>query len=344
MLNLPNTSALIEVVSVSTVVLDVHASWVDFTSPSTFAPNGGNVTISTATTTTIVGSPSGSTIRNVKTIFVVNTDGTNSEVVTVRHYDGSIFSTIWAGTLQAGDTLQYEEDDGFMVIDKTGARKIAAATGRFVKNTTLTISSGSTFTTGPLTNTIRIRGTGGGGGGAGCTSVAAAASYGGGGGGAGYVEKTFSVTPNTAYSFTCGAAGSNASGAAGGNGGNSTFVVGAVTVTAFGGGGAPIATAVTTTPQAYLGGAGGVISTNGDLNAAGESGSYGNMTAITPVGVSGSGGSSVWGGGGAAITAVGNGAGAVGFGAGGGGAATGASTARAGGLPVPGAWVVEEYT
>src|SRR5580698_2469734 len=173
MLNLSNTSSLIKVVSVSSVVLDVHASWVDFTSPSTFAPSSGNSVINTAATTNIVGSPSGSAIRNVKSVLIANTDSANSEQITVQHYDGTHTVTIWQGTLQSGDTLQYEENDGFMVIDKTGERKIAAATGRYIKTTLLT--TGTSFTTSNLTNTIKIRMVGGGGGGAGCTSVASAA-------------------------------------------------------------------------------------------------------------------------------------------------------------------------
>ena len=341
MILLTTPSDLIQVVTVSSLALKVHASFVDMLG-TTITPGRLNTSISSATTTNVVASPPASTSRNVKSMFVANTDASASEAIVVQHTDGTNVETLWAGTLNAGDTLQYSEINNFTVVDKSGAAKIAAATGRFLRTTTLT--TGTSFTTGAGTNMIKIRGVGGGGGGAGCTSVASAASFGGGGGGAGYVEKTFSVTPNTTYAYTIGAAGTNASGAAGGNGGNSTFVVGGVTVTAFGGGGAPVATATTTMPTAYLGGAGGAVSTNGDLNAAGEPGAYGNVTAITPVGNSGTGGSSIWGGGGQALLAAGAGLGATGFGAGGGGAATGASTARAGGAPTAGAWVVDEFS
>ncbi len=140
------------------------------------------------------------------------------------------------------------------------------------------------------------------------------------------------------------------SGAAGGDGGNSTFVVGATTYTCLGGKGAPLATA-STVVTAYKGGAGGLASTNGDLNSSGAPGEMGVCILVgagtTEVQCSGAGGSSPFGGGGAAVNTSGAGTAGIsasGFGAGGGGACTGASSAKAGGAPTAGCWVVDEYS
>ena len=345
MLLLSTATALLQVVTGGTQILHVHASWVD-ASGATVTPTGQNTIVSSATTATIVASPPANTQRNVKSLWLQNTDATNSLTITVQHVDGQTQSTtvnIYKATLPAGWSAVYDDARGWGTVDASGGRVETPLVGRFLGSTVLTSASG-TFTTRSQTNTIKIRGVGGGGGGAGCTSVASAASFGGGGGSGAYLEKVITATPNTGYAYTCGAAGVGVSGAAGGNGGNSTFTVGATTYTATLGSGAPIATAVATVGTSYLGGTGGIVATNGDLNSTGQNGEPGIMTAITPLGVSGNGGSSPFGAGGIGRTSVGNGNAAGGFGAGGGGAATGASTVRTGGSGTGGCWIVDEYS
>lgn len=341
MLLLTSTTDLISAVTSSTAALDVHASYVDI-SGTTVTPDRKNTAISTATTTNIVLAPAGSTQRNVKYVSIRNKDASASNTVTVTHTAaGGTPVELVKVLLLAGYTLTY--DAGWFVTDSNGALVTGEAGGRLLRRTVLT-SASANHTVGADTNKIIIRGVGGGGAGGGCTSVASAASAAGGGGAGGYAEKLFTVTPSTSYAYTCGAAGAGASGALGGAGGNSTFVVGATTVTAFGGTGGPVATAVTTL-SAYKGGAGGVVSTNGDVNNGGEPGGGGFIVVVaTPLGVSGAGGSSNYGAGGDSISAVGNGVAAKGFGGGGGGAMTGASTVRTGGNGTAGMWVVEEYS
>jgi hypothetical protein len=224
--------------------------------------------------------------------------------------------------------------------------KLAVVTGptagRFLRSTLLT--TGTSFVTGVDTESIRLRMVGGGGGGSGCTSLASAACGGGGGGSAAYAEKVFDVLPNTTYTYAIGAAGTGVSGAAGNNGGNTTFTVGGVTVTAPGGGGAPIGTAATTL-VARAGGAGGTVATNGDVNSTGSPGMYGVvLITATPIIASGKGADSQFGSGGLGLVAVGNGTAATGFGSGGAGSATGASTVRTGGNGTAGCIIVDEYT
>jgi hypothetical protein len=341
MILLTNVSALVQIVTGGTQVVQVQASYIDQAS-GTFTPGALNTSISTATTTTVVPSPASSTQRNIKFISVFNSDSTNSTSITVQHTDGTTLVNLVKLTLQAGWCLTYNDLDGWVLIDSSGGRYETPLAGRFLKRSVLTTSG--TFTATAQTNTVILRGVGGGGGGGGCTSVAAAAAAAGGGGAGSYLEKTSAVSPNTGYTYTIGTAGAGASGAAGTNGGNGTFIIGATTYTVTGGTGAAVGTAATTL-TADVGGAGGTVSTNGDLNSGGQPGANGLVLIATgPIAASGAGGSSPFGSGGVGINAVGNGVAGLGFGAGGGGSMTGASAVRTGGNGTAGCWVVEEYS
>ncbi len=109
------------------------------------------------------------------------------------------------------------------------------------------LSASGTFTTGPGTRQILIRGMGGGGGGGGASAGIGQAAVGGGGGAGMYNEAVLSVTPDTSYIFVCGAGGAGGvPGGPGGGGGSSTFTVGVTTIAApagFGGAGMTNATA-----------------------------------------------------------------------------------------------------
>lgn len=343
MLLLTSTADKLQVISGSAVTVDVHASWVDRVAgpPEVITPGRTNTAITTAATIDVVAAPAASTQRNVQTLNIRNKHATSANAITVQHTDGTTVAQLFSYTLLAGEALQYLDGVGFQVFDAAGGRKVSNAAGRWLKTTVLT--SGTTFTTSASTTSIFVRATGAGGGGGGCSSVAAAAAAAGGGGGGGYAEKTFAVTPNTAYTYAIGAAGTGVSGAAGNNGGNTTFAVGGVTVTAFGGTGAPLATA-TASLTAARGGAGAIVSTSGDVNSAGMPGENGVVLIVaTPIVSSGNGGSSDFGGGGLGLVAVGNGSAAIGFGSGGGGAATGASAVRTGGNGTGGLIIVDEF-
>lgn len=206
------------------------------------------------------------------------------------------------------------------------------------------LTSGTTFTTGPNTNTIKLRLVGGGAAGGGGASALVNGAAGAGGGAGAYAEKIFTVTPSTGYTYgigaggTPGAAGNNP----GGNGGNTTFTVGATTVTAPGGaGGAGMAAVTLGNSQ---GGAGGAIATNGDLNSGGECGECGIQLSAT-IGNAGRGGGCQFGAGGQSRITAGAGNAAVGFGSGGGGGLVlNNSGSVAGGAGAAGVIIVEEYT
>lgn len=238
-----------------------------------------------------------------------------------------------AGGAVANDVLEF---DGTDWVPSSGGSTVAP--GTLLDITVLAAASG-TFTTQANTTKIRVRGVAGGGAGGGVNGGSGENRAGGGGGAGGYAEKLFSVSGSTGYAYTCGAGGTGVSAADGGDGADSTFVVGATTVTCKGGKGGKAGDV----GQGFkLGGDGGAVSTNGDVNAGGAPGGF----AFTQTGdyASGPGGSSLFGGGGNSIKTAGDGNAASGHGAGGSGGVSQNTTDRVGGNGSAGMWIVEEYS
>jgi hypothetical protein len=123
MLLLTSTSDLVRVVTGQTPGIDVHASWVDLAS-GVVTPGRTNTKITTATTTSIVGSPAASTQRNVKTINIKNIHATNSNAITVDHTDGTNAIELYEITLLAGEMLHYSDETGWTLFDATGIPKV----------------------------------------------------------------------------------------------------------------------------------------------------------------------------------------------------------------------------
>lgn len=202
--------------------------------------------------------------------------------------------------------------------------------GGLVKITYLT--AGVSFTTQSTTRNILVKLLGSGGGG-GSVANTANSQAGGGGGSGGYAEKFFAVSPSTAYTYAIGAAA-----AADTDGNNTTFTVGATTVTAPGGKKGSPGVDDTIVP----GGAGSATPTNGDLNAVGNPGFPGLVWPTDNLNVGGTGGCSPYGGGG--MPGIGGvGQAAVGYGAGGGGASTSGAGPFAGGASSQGLIIVMEF-
>lgn len=344
MLILATTASKAQIVTSAAGTVNVYAALVDGVS----AINPGAVftaTISTAATTDVVAAPASGVFRNIQTLLVRNNHASVSNDVTVQLTDGTNVEPVFKATLAVGESLQYVDGDGFAVFDATGGRKTATVgSGRFLKVTVLTSASG-THTTDPAARTIRTCLQAGGGAGGGAATVASGGGAGGGGAAGGYAEKLFTVTGNTGYSYACGAGGT--AGTAGANpgnaGGNTTFAVGATTVTANGGPGGTGMAAGTATGVA-LGGAPPSVSTNGDLNGSGAPGAPG-IRQLGTIAVSGAGGSCVYGSGHQGLIAQGTGVTGVGFGPGGSGGVTlNGGAATAGGPGRAGCIVVEEYS
>ena len=180
----------------------------------------------------------------------------------------------------------------------------------------------------------RVRAVGGGGGGGAVTATISAA---GGGGAGGYAEGTFTRAQiGASKAVTMGTAGS--AGSSGGNGGNGGDTSLGTLLIAKGGLGG-IGDGGTLPPATHHGGLGGVAGT-GDLTSAGQAGGMGFSDGVSAM--SGAGGSSQFGGGGAQEDS-GVGAAGAGYGGGGGGGSTLSATHRAGGAGALGVMIVEEY-
>lgn len=336
------TDSLKVVTATATTTIDIHATWFDNVSGTITPDNTNNAAVAGAATTTAVAGPS-SGQRNVRLLSINNTHASLSQTVTVTHTKaGGTAVQLFKCTLLTGEILHYT-DQGFLAFDAAGGVKSVGRTGRYLR--TVVISNPTTsYTTGADTNTIFARLQGGGGQGGGCTVGSASISGGGGGGAAGgYAEKTFAVTPNTAYVVAVGLGGTTSgTGAVTGQvGGITTLAVGGTTVTANGGLGGIGCTSAATVVT--LGGAPPAVSTNGDINAAGEAGNPGFVSAVG-VAVSGKGGSCKFGAGGNSLKTQGTGNAAIGNGAGGGGGCTISTTgAVAGGAGTNGIITIDEF-
>lgn len=170
------------------------------------------------------------------------------------------------------------------------------------------LTSGTSYTTPAGCVSIYVEAVGAGGAG-GTLGGAIAGSSAGGGGAGGYCAKFFAVSASTAYTYAIGAGGTGA-------GGNTTFTVGATTITASGGGQGDNAGAAS---QGRRGGAGGTA-TNGDINITGNAGGTSFAAANNTNACGGSGAGSFFGGGGRGCDNANNGT--AGTSGGGGGGAT----------------------
>lgn len=226
----------------------------------------------------------------------------------------------------------------------TQPAQFSQTTGRLLN--VLRFDASATYTPSPLAKYVIVEAVGGGGAGGGTVAAGAGTAAAGGGGGAGAYFRTRVVVDFSSIAVTVGVGGTGAVGATGGNGSASTFG----TASAPGGSPGGLGTAANAFPVLGAVGSGSNIATGANLVvAAGSVGNYSLLLSATQ-GISGSGGPSVYGGGGGfpqAGSAAGNsfpGSDAVVPGAGGGGALSlSGSSARAGGTGGRGVVLIYEY-
>jgi hypothetical protein len=220
-------------------------------------------------------------------------------------------------------------------------QSVAASTGRLI-NVQVFKTSGTYTPTSGMTHCI-IQCVGGGGAGGGAPSNITSASAAGGGGSGGFSQSyVTSATIGGSQAVTIGAGGTGVSNGNGNAGANTS--VGAIVI-ARGGSGAPVAGAIGSVVQFYIGAAGGVVGT-GDITFEGSPGDNGVGGSGATQTISGSGGNSCFGGGGRSIQANGTGSSATANS--GGGGAGGASFAgggnQAGGNGGSGIVIIYEYS
>jgi hypothetical protein len=156
MLLLTSTSDVIRVVTSAVSDIRVHADFADKTVGIDDVAMGRTNTaaITSATTTTVVGSPAVSTARNVKALYIHNVHATVTCDVTVEHYDGSIASRVSKATLLAGESLDFIEGLGFTHYDTNGSPKLAGypRVSGAASVATITASAADTYMTGANLN------------------------------------------------------------------------------------------------------------------------------------------------------------------------------------------------
>jgi hypothetical protein len=205
-------------------------------------------------------------------------------------------------------------------------------------NVQLFTSGTATYTPTAGTNKIVVEVIGGGGAGSGAATTTTTYSSGGGGGSGAYAKKTL-TSGFSGATVTVGAGGVPVSGLGGGNGSTSSF---GSLVTATGGYGGAKGGPATVTFLAQ-GGGGAVLPTSGDINAGGAAATCGWSNYTDAYVLGGTGGSTIFGGGGfgSANAIGGNG---IAPGAGGGGSSNITSkSASSGGAGAAGIVIVWEY-
>lgn len=131
MLLLTSTSDLVQITTgTATSTIEVHASYVDI-SGTTITPLRTNTRITTASTTTIVGSPAASTQRNVKGLYITNNSAGTSCNVSVNHTDGTNNIELMQFVLLPGENIGYREDGSWVHRDQNGAEYPAAGLGNY---------------------------------------------------------------------------------------------------------------------------------------------------------------------------------------------------------------------
>lgn len=120
---LADTDDTLRVVTASGVsTIHMYAAWADITTTA-LTPGASDAQVTTATTTVLVAAPGASTQRQIKGLTVANSHASSSNVVTVEFFDGATATRLIAYTLLAGETLQWNEDVGFRVLDASGQLK-----------------------------------------------------------------------------------------------------------------------------------------------------------------------------------------------------------------------------
>jgi len=132
MLILSSTSDIIRVITSAASQIEVHASYGDFTvSGATVDLNRTNTAITTATTTTVVGSPGSGVKRNVKHLNITNDHASASCSVTIEHFDGTTAAELIQVILLPGENMVFSEDGIWTHYDANGAVYPPAGKGMY---------------------------------------------------------------------------------------------------------------------------------------------------------------------------------------------------------------------
>lgn len=119
MLILASTTDKLRLFTTAAGAIDVHVSWLDNVAGAVQPGRTNTPSITTSTTTDIVGSPASGVFRNIKTVHVHN-KGTTSNTVAVLHSDGATSVELHRATLAPKETLSYIDEVGFIHVPISG--------------------------------------------------------------------------------------------------------------------------------------------------------------------------------------------------------------------------------
>ena len=157
---LTSTSDLIQVVTSAAGTVEVHADYADASGapPAVSGMGRTNTSISTAATTTVVGSPAASTTRKVLNLMISNSHASTANTVTIRHTDGTTPIQIEQITLLAGERWAYREGMPSRVVDAAGLEKTNAplAIGQYSVSQLGSTVSNSTTTAAKITGLDQV--------------------------------------------------------------------------------------------------------------------------------------------------------------------------------------------
>ncbi len=142
MINLTSTSDLLRVVTSTASQIECHSSWVDLTS-GVGSLGRQNAVVTTATTTTLVPSPSSGVTRNVKHLNITNNHASASCNVTVEHTDGTNVVELIAFILLPGENMILNEEGRWAHRDAQGAEYPPSGLGSYDGYSTPFMKSGT---------------------------------------------------------------------------------------------------------------------------------------------------------------------------------------------------------
>jgi hypothetical protein len=125
MIVLNSTTDKIQVVNGVTASpeLQIFSSWRDRTSTTFIAGNSQSITSGTTTVDAITGPADSSTQRIIDYISIYNPDTNSTANITIQLNSSSTNFTLFRGNLSPGDTLAFNEGNGFSTISGIGSVK-----------------------------------------------------------------------------------------------------------------------------------------------------------------------------------------------------------------------------
>ena len=153
MITLTQTTQILEVVTTTTAALGISVAFADITTSG--ATLGDQQTlVSSATTTTILAAPEGSTQRQVKFINIFNTSGSTNVVKVSKDISGTNYDLMKV-QLASQECLQYIDGQGWCVFANTGALKTSLNQG----SSTVTVGTSTVVLASNVTNNNAVANT-----------------------------------------------------------------------------------------------------------------------------------------------------------------------------------------